>query len=265
MVDRLLEFAEGTRLYILAPIVRGRKGEYRKEILEMQKAGFQRIKVDGTLYNLENAPLYKKKTHDIEVVVDRVVMHPDLGARLADALETTLKLTNGLAVIEKVTGGERTLFSSLFYCPVSGFTVEGLVPRLFSFNNPFGACPSCDGLGVNLIFDPRKVVPHPSLSLEEGAIAPWLGPFSSYYMQVLKGLARHYMFALKVPFQNLSEKVKKIILYGSGRETIPLALADRSRVLKSKKPFERVIPSLQCRWKEQEKAGKNSGKALLSK
>lgn len=178
MVDKIMELEEGSRLYLLAPIVRGRKGEYRKEFMELLKAGFQRVKVDGEFYEIEDVPdLNKKIKHDIEVVVDRLVVRPDLETRLADSMETALNLSDGLAVVEIADDtGERILFSAKFACPVSGFTIEEIEPRLFSFNNPFGACPTCDGLGEKLYFDPELVVPDTSLSLNEGALAPWVNP-----------------------------------------------------------------------------------------
>jgi excinuclease ABC subunit A len=174
MVDRVLAMKEGTRLYLLAPVVRGRKGEYRKELADFQKRGFQRVKVDGKMLEIDAVPaLNKKLKHDIEVVVDRIVLRADLGNRLADSLETALNLADGLAIAENADTGERTIFSAKFACPVSGFTIPEIEPRLFSFNNPFGACPACDGLGTKLYFDPELVVPDERLSLRQGAIAPW--------------------------------------------------------------------------------------------
>ena len=174
MVDRVLAMPEGTRLYLMAPLIRGRKGEYKKELQDLQKRGFQRVKIDGKLYEIAEAPaLNKKLKHDIDVVVDRVVVRPDLATRLADSLETALGLAEGIAVAENADNGERTVFSAKFACPASGFTIDEIEPRLFSFNNPFGACPVCDGLGTKLYFDPGMVVPDDSLSLKEGAIAPW--------------------------------------------------------------------------------------------
>ena len=179
MVDRILAMPEGTRLYLLAPVIRGRKGEYRKDLAELLKRGFTRVKIDGETYDIDAAPaLDKKRKHDIEVVVDRVVVSPTLGTRLADSLETGLGLTDGLVVAEDADSGERTVFSAKFACPVSGFTIEEIEPRLFSFNNPFGACPSCDGLGIRLYFDADLVVPDQRLSLAQGAVAPWAGSSS---------------------------------------------------------------------------------------
>lgn len=256
MVDRLLALPEGSRFYLLAPIIRGRKGEYRKEILDLRKQGFQRIKVDGTLYNLEDVPaLDKKKKHDLEVVVDRVVIHPDRGPQLADALETALKLSDGLVWVENPESGEKITFSSKFSCPVSGFTLDEIEPRLFSFNSPFGACPSCDGLGVKIIFDPTRVVPDPSLSLKDGAIAPWSGSFAFYYLQVLEALGNHYGFSITVPFEKLPEKIQDMLLYGSKGEKIPMAITDEARTHRSNKAFEGVITSLERRWRENERKG----------
>ena len=204
MVDRILAMPEGTRLLLLAPMIRGRKGEYRKELQDLQKRGFQRVKIDGKLYEIDEAPaLNKKLKHDIEVVVDRVVVRPELGNRLADSIETALSLADGLLFAENADTGERTTFSAKFACPVSGFTIDEIEPRLFSFNNPFGACPTCDGLGVKLYFDPDLVVPDPRLSLRDGAIAPWAATPSPYYDQTLDGLARHYKFSVTTPFTSL--------------------------------------------------------------
>ena len=195
MVDRILAMPEGTRLYLLAPVIRGRKGEYRKDLAELLKRGFTRVKIDGEVYDIDAAPaLDKKRKHDIEVVVDRVVVSPTLGTRLADSVETGLNLAHRRAreVAEDADSGERTTFSAKFACPVSGFTIEEIEPRLFSFNNPFGACPSCDGLGIRLYFDAELVVPDQRLSLAQGAVAPWAGSSSPYYRQTLECIAEHY-------------------------------------------------------------------------
>src|SRR5689334_19039189 len=208
MVDRVMELPEGTRLYLLAPIVRGRKGEYKKELAELQKKGFQRVKVDGKFHEIDAVPaLDKKFKHDIDVVVDRIVVKPDLGNRLADSFETALKLAEGLAVAENADSGERTVFSSRFACPVSGFTIEEIEPRLFSFNAPQGACPACDGLGVKMFFDPEMVVPDDRLSLAEGAIAPWADSSGQYYMQTLESIAKHFKVKMSVPWKDLPKKV----------------------------------------------------------
>jgi len=196
MVDRVLAMPEGTRLLILAPVVRGRKGEFRKEFAEYQRRGFERIKVNGTLHLIAEAPkLDKKLKHDIEVVVDRIVVRDGIASRLADSFETALGLADGVAYTENADGGERTVFSSRFACPVSGFTIEEIEPRLFSFNSPQGACPTCDGLGTQTFFDPMLVVPDDLRSIKDGAIAPWAGAQSPYYDQTLESLARHYKVA----------------------------------------------------------------------
>ena len=195
MVDKLMAMEDGTRLYLLAPIIRGRKGEYRRELNDLQKRGFQRVKIDGDLFELDETPaLDKKRKHDIEVVVDRVVLRSDLAERLADSLETALDLTDGIAIAENADNGERIIFSARFACPVSGFTIDEIEPRLFSFNNPFGACPACDGLGTTMTFDEDLIVPDRSKTLADGAIAPWLNSSSPYYRQTLESLARHFDF-----------------------------------------------------------------------
>ncbi|MCP5381978.1 MAG: excinuclease ABC subunit UvrA [Kordiimonadaceae bacterium] len=253
MVDKIMEMPEGTRLYLLAPIVRGRKGEYRKEFMDLLKAGYQRVKVDGEYYEIEDVPdLNKKIKHDIEVVVDRVVVRPDLETRLADSLETALNLSDGLVVAEVANDtAERTLFSAKFACPVSGFTIEEIEPRLFSFNNPFGACPVCDGLGQKLYFDPDLVVPDKKLSLDKGALAPWGKSNSPYYIQTLESIARHYGFKTSTPFENLPEKVQNVLLHGSGEEEIEITYnSDNVKSYVVKKSFEGVIGNIQRRWRE---------------
>ncbi|CAA7617369.1 ATPase and DNA damage recognition protein of nucleotide excision repair excinuclease UvrABC [Candidatus Terasakiella magnetica] len=251
MADRIETMAEGTRLYLLAPFVRGRKGEYRKELQELQKKGFQRVKVDGTLYEIDEVPtLDKKKKHDIEVVVDRLVVKPGLGNRLADSLETALGMADGLCIAENAATGERTVFSAKFACPVSGFTIEEIEPRLFSFNNPFGACPTCDGLGIKLYFDPELVVPNPELSLRDGAVAPWAGSTSQYYIQTLQGLAEHYRFSLETPWKSLPHRAREVILHGSGKEEIRIAYEDGFRGYHTETSFEGVIPNMARRFRE---------------
>ncbi|MBM3482743.1 MAG: excinuclease ABC subunit UvrA [Alphaproteobacteria bacterium] len=255
MVDRIKAMADGTRLYVLAPVVRGRKGEYRKDLLELQKRGFTRVKIDGTLYDIDGAPaLDKKRKHDIEVVVDRVVVKPDLGNRLADSLETALGLADGIAIAENADGGERTIFSSKFACPVSGFTIAEIEPRLFSFNNPFGACPSCDGLGAKLYFDPALVVPDDEVSLRDGAVAPWAGSSSPYYNQTLDSIARHFKASIGVPWRELSAKVREVILNGSGDDAIKFTYDDGLKEYSTQKPFEGVIPNLERRYRESDSA-----------
>ncbi|NOT72415.1 MAG: excinuclease ABC subunit UvrA [Hyphomicrobium sp.] len=298
MVDRVLALPEGTRLLLLAPVVRGRKGEYRKEIAEWQKKGYQRLKINGEVYDIADAPkLDKKFKHDIDVVVDRIVVKKDLGTRLADSFEQALKLADGLAITEYVdkplsiargdspsssrppradddvrsaTGGkiekgdqpgafknknethERIVFSARFACPVSGFTIDEIEPRLFSFNAPAGACPTCDGLGSELRFEPDLVVPDASLSLDKGAIFPWAktGATSPYYEQTLESLAKHYKVAMKTPWERLPKHVQLAILFGSGDEDIAFTYWDGSRNYTTEKPFEGVIGNIQRRWKE---------------
>ncbi len=255
MVDRVLAMKEGTRLYLLAPMIRGRKGEYRKELQDLQKRGFQRVKVDGKLHEIDAVPaLDKKRKHDIEVVVDRVVVRPDLGNRLADSLETALGLADGIVHAENADTGEVTVFSSKFACPVSGFTIPEIEPRLFSFNSPHGACPSCDGLGVNLYFDPDLVVPDPSLPLKEGAIAPWAVTPSPYYDQTLESLARHLRVSTATPFGELGKAAQDAILFGTGGEAVEMTFSDGLRSYATSKPFEGVIPNLDRRWKETDSA-----------
>jgi len=251
MVDRLLTLPEGTRLFLLAPIVRGRKGEYKKEIGDLSKQGFQRLKIDGKFYDIEEAPpLNKKVKHDIEVVVDRLVIKPDLGHRLVDAIETCLKLSDGLMYAENADTGEHQTFSAKFACPVSGFTIDEIEPRLFSFNSPFGACPGCDGLGVKIVFDPALIVPHSKLTLAQGAILPWSGAFSHYYNQALAAVVEKYGGRMDQPYESLPEKTKEIILYGSKGDKVPTTIRDEARTFKQNKPFEGVIPSLARRLRE---------------
>ncbi|OJW55268.1 MAG: excinuclease ABC subunit A [Alphaproteobacteria bacterium 41-28] len=251
MVDRLMELPEGTRLYLLAPIVRGRKGEYKKEISDLRKQGFQRLKVDGTLYEIDEVPVLNKKIkHDIEVVVDRLVIRPDIGHRLPDAIETCLRLSDGLLYAENADTGERHTFSAKFACPVSGFTIDEIEPRLFSFNSPFGACPGCDGLGVKIVFDPHLIVPNPQLTLGEGVIAPWAGAFSYYYNQALEAVVAKFGGRMDEPFATLPQNTKDVILYGSGGEKVPTTYHDEARTFTQNKVFEGVIPSLTRRQRE---------------
>ena len=334
MVDRVLALPEGTRLYLLAPIVRGRKGEYRKELAELQKKGFQRVKVDGAFHEIADAPaLDKKLKHDIEVVVDRIVVRADIATRLADSFQTALELADGIAVAEFADGRasregagaakaqsgadpspaiapdqvrgwrfqgrdakrrapkkaatgesgaagfaeaasvaspppdgggtgrgstppnpERIIFSEKFACPVSGFTIPEIEPRLFSFNNPYGACPVCDGLGSERAIDPDLVVPDETLSLRENAVLPWAKTSSPYYMQTLEALARHYKFSTDKPWAELPEKARQAILYGTGEEEVTFHYDDGLRSYKTTKTFEGVIPNLERRWKETESA-----------
>ena len=255
MVDRVLAMKEGTRLLLLAPIVRDRKGEYRKELADLQKRGFQRVKIDGKMHEIDAAPaLDKKLKHDIEVVVDRVVVRDGLAQRLADSLETALGLADGIAIAENADGGERTIFSQKFACPVSGFTIPEIEPRLFSFNNPAGACPTCDGLGTRQFFDPELVVPDDRLSLREGAIAPWAQSSSQWYAQTLDSLARHYKISTNTPWKDLKESVRKAILFGSGSDPITMRYDDGVKSYNTTRPFEGVIPNMERRWRETDSA-----------
>jgi excinuclease ABC subunit A len=261
MADRILALPEGTRLYLLAPIVRGRKGEYRKELAELQKKGFQRVKVDGKFYDIGASPaLDKKLKHDIEIVVDRIVVKPDIGNRLPDSVETALNLADGLLVVEFADEKEKDgkprqmLLSSKFACPVSGFTIPEIEPRLFSFNNPHGACPECDGLGVQNYFDEALVVPDDSVSLKNGAIAPWAKSSSPYYLQTLEALAKHYKFSMNEPWEDLPKKARDVILHGSGDEVIKFTYDDGMRRYDTKKEFEGVIPNMDRRYGETDSA-----------
>ena len=321
MVDRVMALPEGTRLYLLAPVVRGRKGEYRKELAEFMKKGFQRVKIDGKFYEIAEAPaLDKKFTHDIDVVVDRIVVRADIATRLADSFETALKLADGLAVVEfadaptsgapratlsgasplegeagakrreggksqsaasastplpnpppqggrertaaadkkaakihgQLDGPERIVFSEKFACPVSGFTIPEIEPRLFSFNNPFGACPKCGGLGVEQHIDPELVISDRERTLRAGAIAPWAKSSSPYYIQTLQALGKHYKFTLDTKWKDLPKKTQDAILYGSGEDAVRFVYDDGSRSYETKKPFEGVVTNLERRWKETE-------------
>src|SRR5438270_629328 len=255
MVDRVLAMPQGTRLYLLAPIVRGRKGEYRKELAELQRRGFQRVKIDGKMLELDEVRgLNKNLKHDIEIVVDRIIVDGELGNRLADSFETALELADGIAITESADTGEQTIFSAKFACPVSGFTIPEIEPRLFSFNNPFGACPACDGLGTKLFFDPELVVPDERLSLREGAIAPWANSSSQYYSQTLDSLARHYKISTNEPWKELSEKVRQTILYGSGGEPMRMTYDDGLRQYTTERPFEGVLPNMERRYRETDSA-----------
>jgi excinuclease ABC subunit A len=275
MVDRVLAFEEGTRLYILAPVVRGRKGEYKKELAELMKKGFQRVKIDGQFHEIAEAPVLDKKyKHDIDVVVDRIVVRPDMAARLADSLETCLKLADGLAIAEFAdkplpaedtsVGGsanksanethERVMFSEKFACPVSGFTIPEIEPRLFSFNNPFGACPACDGLGSQQKIDPDLIVPETQRTLRDGAVAPWAKSSSPYYSQTLEALGKAYGFKMSSRWSDLPEEAQNAILHGTGTREITFNYADGARSYQTTKTFEGIIPNLERRWKETDSA-----------
>ena len=264
MVDRVMALPEGTRAYLLAPVVRGRKGEYRKELLEWQKAGYTRVRIDGQFHDIDAAPVLDKKfKHDLEVVVDRIVVREGIEGRLADSFEQALKLADGLAYVDpadaqvietKAKAGEyapegRITFSQKFACPVSGFTIAEIEPRLFSFNAPQGACPACDGLGEKLHFDPALVVPNENLSIKKGAVVPWAksNPPSPYYMQVLGSLAAHYNFSLDTPWNELPEDIVTAILYGTKGQPVVLKFIDGRKSYEVKKPFEGVIGNLDRR------------------
>lgn len=269
MVDRVLELEEGTRLYILAPLVRGRKGEYRKEMAELMKKGFQRLKVDGVYYEIAEVPeLDKKFKHDIDVVVDRVVVRPDSAARLADSMETCLRLSEGMAVAEfadkplpdsetasgsknksKNDTHEKILFSEKFACPVSGFTISEIEPRLFSFNNPFGACPTCDGLGSQKKIDETMIIPDQGKTMRDGAIAPWSKSSSPYYKQTLEALAKHFNFNMGDCWFELTDEAQKAILNGT-KDKVDFNYDDGLRSYKTSKNFEGIIPNLERRWRE---------------
>ena len=254
MADRVMAMEEGTRAYLLAPIVRDRKGEYRKEMLELRKQGFQRIKVDGNFHDLDDPPtLDKKYRHDIDVVVDRLVVKEGIETRLADSFRTALDLADGIAILEtapKEGEPERITFSEKFACPVSGFTIPEIEPRLFSFNAPFGACPDCDGLGVELFFDEQLVVPDATLKISDGAIAPWRKGKSPYFLQTIESLAKHYEFDKNSPWKDLPKHVQQVFLYGSGDEEIPFRYDEGGRVYNVTRSFEGVIPNMERRYRE---------------
>ncbi len=254
MVDRIMEMEEDTRAFLLAPIVRDRKGEYRKEFLELRKQGFQRVKVDGAFYELDEPPtLDKKFRHDIDVVVDRIVVREGVETRLADSLRTALDLADGISVLEtapKDGDPERITFSENFACPVSGFTIPEIEPRMFSFNAPFGACPDCDGLGVELFFDERLVVPDVTLKVYDGALAPWRKGKSPYFLQTIEAIAKHYEFDKNTPWKKLPKKVQQVFLYGSGEEELEFRYDEGGRVYQVTRVFEGVIPNMERRYRE---------------
>ena len=260
MVDKLTALPDGERLYLLAPVVRDRKGEYRKEIAEWQKAGFQRLKIDGEFYPIEDAPVLDKKfKHDIDVVVDRLVTKEGLESRYADSLENALRLADGIAVAEWATAAEgekprQIVFSEKFACPVSGFTIAEIEPRLFSFNNPAGACPVCDGLGQKLKFDADKIVPDKDKSLHKGAVAPWSRGPSPLYTQTLQALSRHYGFSMDKAWADLPDQARDVVLHGSGADKIKFVYDDNARKYEVSKPFEGVLPNLERRWRETDSA-----------
>ncbi len=262
MVDKIMALEAGTRLFLMAPIVRGRKGEYKKELAELLKKGFQRVKIDGNFHEIEDAPVLDKKfKHDISIIVDRVVVGQGIKGRLADSLETALGLADGIALAEfadqKDQDGkaEQMVFSQKFACPVSGFTIAEIEPRLFSFNNPFGACPVCDGLGFELKIDPNLVVTDQLLTLAGGAIVPWSRTSAPYYRQTLLALCKKFDASMDVPWHKLSEAVRTAILFGTGKTIIDFVYDDGLRTYKTSKPFEGVVGNLERRFKETESAG----------
>ena len=252
MVDRIMALPEGTRLMLLSPVIRDRKGEYRKELSELQRKGFTRVKVDGTLYEIDDVPsLNRKLRHTVEVVVDRVVVKEGLETRLADSLETALELSDGIVYAEEASKDkskedEKLVFSSHFSCPVSGFTLEEIEPRLFSFNAPQGACPACDGIGVETYFNPHLIVPDEGLSLEKGAIAPWKDAKSPLLEQTIESLAQHFSVNMDTPWKDLPENVRDGILYGTS-ENVDFTYKDGRKSYVVSKPFEGVIKSLEKR------------------
>ena len=259
MVDKILEIPKKSTIYLLSPIVRGRKGEYKKEILNYKKRGFQKIKVDGTLYNIDDVPELNKKTkHEISILVDRIVLNSNLGNRLADSIETSLNLSGGLLFVEyenetlpkKFRKIEKIIFSTKFACPESGFTIEEIEPRLFSFNSPYGACEECDGIGVKLNVDPKLVIPNEKKTIADGAIEPWSKSTSLYYVQTLTSLAKHYKFSLNDKWEKLPKKVKEIILFGSDDEEIKFSYDDGYEKYSHKKTFEGIINNLERRYLE---------------
>ena len=259
MVDRVMAMPEGTRLLLLAPVVRDRKGEYRKELAELQRRGFTRVKVDGTLHEVGEVPaLNRKLKHTVEAVIDRIVVRDGVQPRLAEGFEQGLAMADGVMYSEVAAAegesGERTTFSSRFACPVSGFTIEEIEPRLFSFNSPHGACPACDGLGIETFFDPALVVPDEQRSLAESAVAPWVGPQRQYYDQTLQSLARHFKVRTSTPWEQLPQAVRSAILDGTGATPIEFTYKDSLRAYSVKKPFEGVLRNLQRRWAETDSA-----------
>ena len=259
MVDKIKKLPKDSTIYLLAPIVRGRKGEYKKEILNYKKRGFTKIKVDGKYLNIDEFPnLNKKVKHEISIIVDRVILNSSLGNRLADSVETAVNLSNGLLVVEyenetlpkKFRKRETITFSSKFSCPESGFTIEEIEPRLFSFNSPYGACEECEGIGHNLNVDPNLVVPDPKKNLQDGAIEPWAKSTSLYYAQTLASIAKHYKISLSDPWKKISKKIQDVILYGSDEEEIKFSYDDGYEAYSTKKTFEGVVNNLERRYLE---------------
>ncbi|MEE2774210.1 MAG: excinuclease ABC subunit UvrA [Pseudomonadota bacterium] len=260
MVDRTMKLPEESRIYVLAPIVRDRKGEYKKEFFELRKQGFQRVKVNGQYCDLDQPPdLDKKFRQNIDVVVDRLIVKKGIETRLADSFQTALNLSEGIAVVEKIVNQEKEtneqfVFSEKFACPISGFTIPEIEPRLFSFNAPFGACVKCDGLGIESFFDRGLIIPDKDLSLLEGAIAPWLRGNSPFFRQTLESLAKHFDFRLDKPWSVLPAKIQDMLLYGSGGVELDFRYDEGGRVYSVKRTFEGVIPNLTRRYNESESA-----------
>ena len=272
MVDAIVAMPTGTKLHLLAPIVRGGKGEHRKELQMMAKRGFTRAKIDGEMYEMDDLPtLDKNKKHDIAIVVDRIKVSDELGNRLADSIETALNISDGLLLVEitglpedmpkpkkgamEYTNGQVITYSSKFACPISGFTLSEIEPRLFSFNSPFGACPTCDGLGTQMYFDEALIVPDATLSMAQGAVAPWASGHAKFYQQALEAVARHYKVSMVTPFKDIPETIQNILLHGSGDEAIKISYFDGARTFHSNKPFEGVVGNLQRRYQETESDG----------
>jgi excinuclease ABC subunit A len=263
MVDQIMALPEKTKIYLLAPIVRGGKGEHRKELLNIKKAGFTRIKLDGEVHEIDEMPVIEKnKKHDLEVVIDRLVVSKELGNRLPDSIETALRLSNGLLYVDIVSvpkaaksmvkEGEVMIFSEKFCCPISGFQLAEIEPRLFSFNSPYGACPECDGLGTQMYFDPALVVPDPTASLDQGCIVPWAGSQSKYYRQTLEGLSRIHKFSLSDPWKDLPDEIQEMLMHGTGDEPVKISYDDGFRNYTTNKPYEGILPNLERRWRETE-------------
>ncbi|MFT4359612.1 excinuclease ABC subunit UvrA, partial [Bartonella bacilliformis] len=266
MVDQIMALPEGTRIFIMAPLVQGRKGEYKKELTELLKKGFQRAKIDGQFYEIHDTPpLNKKYKHDIDIVVDRIVIHNDIASRLTDSIETCLQLANGLAIAEiadqplttkesayksKNETHKRLIFSEKFACPISGFSIPEIEPRLFSFNNPFGACPTCDGLGTQKAIDPKRIVPNENLTLKAGAIAPWSKSSSLYYTQILEALGNVYEFKLTNKWCTLSDEAREAILYGTKTKEISFTDKNGERFYDTTQCFEGIIPNMERQWKQ---------------
>lgn len=256
MIDAILDLPKESKLYILAPIIRGQKGEFRREILDLRKQGFGRLVINNETYEIDNLPKFdKNKKHNIEVIVDRISLKDDLGNRLADSLEIALKLADGIVYVEivdlpneleaNITKGSRIIFSEKYSCPVSGFQITEIEPRIFSFNSPFGACPKCEGLGKELFLDKELIIPDGRISIRDGAIAPWSKISSKFFLETLKALANHYGFSLDTPFIELPETIQQILLHGSGDDIIDFQYHDGSKSQIIQQPFAGIIPSLQ--------------------